>query len=82
MRAVELDVMVLHPLFLTENRIEVFRVKIAVVDLVPFRPQGLDDLAMQSRSEATVTGLAYKPGSSVTYPPLPAARQPRSGVSS
>jgi hypothetical protein len=33
MRAVELDVMVLHPLFLTENRIEVFRVKIAVVDL-------------------------------------------------
>ena len=44
--------MVLRPLLLTQNRIEAFRVKIAVVDLVASRPQGLDDLAMQSRAEA------------------------------
>jgi hypothetical protein len=44
--------MVLRPLLLTQNRIEAFRVEIAVVDLVPSRPQGLDDLAMQSRAEA------------------------------
>ena len=44
--------MVLRPLLLTQNRIEALRVKIAVIYLVPSRPQGLDDLAMQSRAEA------------------------------
>jgi hypothetical protein len=51
-RPVELYVMVLRSLLLTQNRIEAFRVKIAVVDLVPSRPQGVDDLAMQGRVEA------------------------------
>jgi hypothetical protein len=44
--------MVLRPLLLTQNRIEAFRVKIAVVNLVFSRPQILDDLAMQGRVEA------------------------------
>ena len=37
---------------LTQNRIEVFCVEIAVINLVPARPQSRDDLAMQPRAEA------------------------------
>jgi hypothetical protein len=44
--------MVLRPLLLTQNRIEAFRLEIAVVDFVPSRPQGLGDLAVQRRAEA------------------------------
>lgn len=50
-RPIELDVMVLNSLSLTQDRVESFCVKIAVVDLVPARAQSRDDLAMQRRTE-------------------------------
>ena len=44
--------MVQHPLLLTQHWIEAFCVEIAVVNLMPPRPQSFDDLAMQGRAEA------------------------------
>src|SRR5580698_9687959 len=44
--------MVLHPLRLTQHRIEMFCVEITVIDLVAPRSQSCDDLAMQPRAEA------------------------------
>jgi hypothetical protein len=45
--------MVLHPLLLTQNRIEAFCVEIAIINLMPTRPKSRDDLAMQRRAEAS-----------------------------
>src|ERR1700722_1006835 len=50
-RAIELDVMVLNSLSLTQDRVKSFCVEIAVVDLVAARAQSRDDLAMQLRTE-------------------------------
>ena len=44
--------MVLHPLRLTQHRIEMLCVEITVIDLVAPRSQSCDDLAMQPRAEA------------------------------
>ena len=49
--------MVLHPLLLTKNRIEAFCVEVAIVNLMPTRPQSRDDLAMQRRAEASDDGI-------------------------
>jgi hypothetical protein len=51
-RPVELDVVVLDALLFAQNGIEAFRVEIAIVNLMAARPQGRDDLAMQSGAEA------------------------------
>jgi hypothetical protein len=48
---IELDVMVLNSLSLTQDRVESFCVEIAVVDPVAARAQSRDDLAMQPRAE-------------------------------
>jgi hypothetical protein len=45
--------MVLHPLLLTQNRIEAFSVEIAIVNLMSTRPQSRNDLAMQRRAKAS-----------------------------
>jgi hypothetical protein len=50
-RPVELDVMVLHPLPLTHDRIKAFGVEVAIVDLVAARTQSRDDLPIQRRAE-------------------------------
>src|ERR1700722_1343211 len=48
---IELDVMVLNSLSLTQDRVESFCVEIAVVGLVAARAQSRDDITMQSRAE-------------------------------
>jgi hypothetical protein len=43
---IELGIMVLHPFELRQDRIEVFRIKVAIIDLMAARPQSRDNLAM------------------------------------
>jgi hypothetical protein len=52
-RPIELDVMVLSSLSLTQDRVESLCVKIAVVDLVPARAQSRYDLTVQPRAETS-----------------------------
>jgi hypothetical protein len=51
-RAVQLDVIIVHPLLLTHDRIEAFGIEVTIVDLMSARTQSRDDLPMQRRSEA------------------------------
>ena len=52
MATVDRQIVVVDPILPRHHRIEAFRIKIAIVDLVASRAQDLDDLRVHGRAEA------------------------------